>query len=335
MHCNVADTRQSGHPGCQNSTQPTATARVRLQGAVADQRHTRRVGASIRQLGYFLYMTGPIPLPRAEPASDTSEVERATRRLRRGLGQAVQTFGMLDDGDRVMVALSGGKDSYSLLTLLDELRKRAPIRFELIPVHLDQVQPGYDGAGLRAWLEARGGEFHILREDTYSVVTEKLPPESTYCSLCSRLRRGILYTTATRLGCTKIALGHHRDDAIETLLLNQFFSGQLKSMPPRLTSDDGEHVVIRPLYLCAEADVITYATAQGFPIIPCNLCGSQEGLWREQVRELLRDLEQRIPNLRATLLASLRNVRPSHLADVGLWDRVGLANWPAGPGVDA
>lgn len=234
-----------------------------------------------------------------------------------------------------MVALSGGKDSYSLLTLLDDLRKRAPIRFELIPVHLDQVQPGYDGAGLRAWLEARGGEFHILREDTYSVVTEKLPPESTYCSLCSRLRRGILYTTATRLGCTKIALGHHRDDAIETLLLNQFFSGQLKSMPPRLTSDDGEHVVIRPLFLCAEADVITYAAAQGFPIIPCNLCGSQEGLWREQVRELLRDLEQRIPNLRATLLASLRNVRPSHLADVELWDRVGLAGWPAEPGVDA
>ncbi|MEZ6183834.1 MAG: tRNA 2-thiocytidine(32) synthetase TtcA [Planctomycetota bacterium] len=273
-------------------------------------------------------MTGPIPLPRAEPPADAPhdpELARAERRLRRGLGQAVLDYGMLEDGDRVMVALSGGKDSYSLLVLLDELRKRAPIDFELVPVHLDQVQPGYDGAPLRAWLEARGGEFHILREDTYSVVTEKLSPQDTYCALCSRLRRGILYTAATKLGCTKIALGHHRDDAIETLLLNQFFSGQLKTMPPKLTSDDGRHVVIRPLYLCAEADLVTFAQAQAFPILPCNLCGSQEGLWREQVKTLLRELEPRIPNLRATLLASLRNVRPSHLADAGLWEQLGLA----------
>ncbi|MCA8925022.1 MAG: tRNA 2-thiocytidine(32) synthetase TtcA [Planctomycetes bacterium] len=272
-------------------------------------------------------MTGPTPLPRADPLpprGSEEPLERVERRLRRALGQAIQDYGMLEEGDRVMVALSGGKDSYTLLVLLDELQRRAPIRFELIPVHLDQAQPGYDGRGLAAWLEARGGEHHVLREDTYSVVTEKIPADKTYCSLCSRLRRGILYTTATRLGCTKIALGHHRDDAIETLLLNQFFSGQLKTMPPRLTSDDGAHVVIRPLYLCAEADIVRFAEAQRFPIIPCNLCGSQEGLWREQVRDLLRELEPRIPNLRATLLASLRNVRPSHLADAGLWTQLGL-----------
>lgn len=251
--------------------------------------------------------------------------EAATKRLKKALGQAVVGYRMLAEGDRVMVALSGGKDSYALLVLLDELVKRAPIRFELIPVHLDQKQPGYDGAPLRAWLERRGGEFHILEEDTYSVVTDKIPAEKTYCGLCSRLRRGILYNAAERLGCTKIALGHHRDDAIETLLLNQFFSGQLKTMPPILRSDDGRNTVIRPLYHCAEADLITYAAGQAFPIVPCNLCGSQENLWRQQVKDLLADLEGRIPDVRRSLLGALGNVRPTHLADTSLWEQVGHA----------
>lgn len=268
-------------------------------------------------------------------AAGPSAYQQAERRLRKALGQAVVEFGMLAEGDRVMVALSGGKDSYSLLVLLDELRQRAPIRFELVPVHLDQGQPGYDGAPLRRWLEARGGEHHVLREDTYSVVLDKLPEGKTYCSLCSRLRRGVLYTTARRLGCTKIALGHHRDDAIETLLLNQLFTGQLKSMPPVLTADDGANVVIRPLYYCAEADLVTFAAGQGFPILPCNLCGSQDGLWRQQVKELLADLERRIPNVRASVLAAMQNVRASHLPDRGLWERLGLAPGLAQPATDA
>jgi tRNA 2-thiocytidine biosynthesis protein TtcA len=261
------------------------------------------------------------PLP---VATSLSAFEAAARRLRKAVGTAVVEFSMLKDGDRVMVALSGGKDSYAMLTLLDSLKTRCPVSFELVPVHLDQKQPGYDGAGLRAYLDARGGEFHVLEEDTYSVVTDKIPSSKTYCSLCSRLRRGILYTTAQRLGCTKIALGHHRDDAIETLLLNQFFSGQLKTMPPVLLSDDGRNTVIRPLYHCAEADLVTFAEGKGYPIIPCNLCGSQEGLWREQVKDLLADLEGRIPNLRATIMAAMSNVRPTHLPDKKLWERLDL-----------
>lgn len=270
-----------------------------------------------------------LPLSTSSPSTEQGppapSPEVAAQRLRKALGQAVVGFSMLAEGDRVMVALSGGKDSYSLLVLLDELRTRAPIDFELIPVHLDQKQPGYDGTALRAWLEARGGEFHILEEDTYSVVTDKIPENKTYCGLCSRLRRGVLYNAAQRLGCTKIALGHHRDDAIETLLLNQFFSGQLKTMPPVLASDDGRNVVIRPLYYAAESDLVAYAAAQDFPIVPCNLCGSQDNLWRQQVKELLADLEGRIPNLRQSLLSSLTTVRPTHLADRELWERIGHA----------
>jgi tRNA 2-thiocytidine biosynthesis protein TtcA len=266
----------------------------------------------------------PMPSQPLPVATSLSAFEAAARRLRKAVGTAVVEFSMLKDGDRVMVALSGGKDSYAMLTLLDSLKTRCPVSFELVPVHLDQKQPGYDGAGLRAYLDARGGEFHVLEEDTYSVVTDKIPSSKTYCSLCSRLRRGILYTTAQRLGCTKIALGHHRDDAIETLLLNQFFSGQLKTMPPVLLSDDGRNTVIRPLYHCAEADLVTFAEGKGYPIIPCNLCGSQEGLWREQVKDLLADLEGRIPNLRATIMAAMSNVRPTHLPDKKLWERLDL-----------
>ena len=265
-------------------------------------------------------MSNALPLASASAA----DYKGARRRLKKALGTAVVEYSMLQPDDRVMVALSGGKDSYSLLVLLDELRVKAPFPFELIPVHLDQKQPGYEGESLRAWLEARGGEFHVLSEDTYSVVVDNVPADKTYCGLCSRLRRGILYNAAERLGCTKIALGHHRDDAIETLLLNLFFSGQLKTMPPVLKSDDERNVVIRPLYHCAEADLVTYAEGQGFPILPCNLCGSQDNLWRQQVKELLSDLEARIPNVRSSVLASLRNVRPTHLPDVSLWERLGL-----------
>ena len=266
-----------------------------------------------------------VPLPTVSPSALSRDgYESAAQRLRKALGLAVTEFGMISSGDRIMVALSGGKDSYTLLVLLDELRKRAPVRFELVPYHLDQAQPGYDGSALRSWLEERGGEFHIVREDTYSVVVDKVPASKTYCALCSRLRRGILYNAAQRLGCSKIALGHHRDDAIETVLLNLFFGGQLKTMPPILRSDDERNVVIRPLYYAAEADVITFAMHHAFPILPCNLCGSQEGLWREQIRELLQDLEGRVPHLRANMLAALRNVRPSHLPDKALWERLGL-----------
>lgn len=265
----------------------------------------------------------PIATP-ADPAEDDRSLVGVERRLRRALGQAVMRFGMIEDGDRILVALSGGKDSYTMLVLLEELRRKAPVRFELVPVHLDQHQPGYDGTPLRRWLEARGGEFHILSEDTYSVVIDKVAEGKTYCGLCSRLRRGILYNAAERLRCTKIALGHHRDDAIETLLLNLLFTGQLKSMPPLLRSDDGRNTVIRPLYLCAEADIVELARAQAFPILPCNLCGSQDGLWREQVAALLADLERRIPNVRSSIMAALMNVRPTHLPDVGLWERLGL-----------
>lgn len=252
------------------------------------------------------------------------DYEAAQRRLKRALGTALVEYGMIAPGDRVLVAVSGGKDSFTLLALLDELRPRAPIPFELIPVHLDQKQPGYDGEPLRRWLEERGGEFHILEEDTYSVVTEKIPPGGTYCVLCSRLRRGILYNAAERLGCASIALGHHRDDVVETLLLNLMFVGQLKAMPPVLRSDDERNVVIRPLYACGEEDIRLFAGERRFPIIPCNLCNSQEGQWRQQVKRLLTDLEGRIPNVRASILAALRSVRPTHLADLDLWAQLGI-----------
>lgn len=280
-----------------------------------------------------LPIASPPPSADAPTAGDGDDLVAVERRLRRGLGTAVMRYGMIQDGDRIMVALSGGKDSYTMLVLLEELRRRAPVRFELVPLHLDQRQPGYDGAPLRRWLEARGGEFHILSEDTYSVVVDKVPEGKAYCSMCSRLRRGILYTAARELRCTKIALGHHRDDAIETLLLNLLFSGQLKSMPPVLRADDGANTVIRPLYLCEEKDIVAYARAQAFPILPCNLCGSQDGLWRDQVATLLADLERRIPNVRASIMGAMQNVRPTHLPDDGLWERLGIT--PTGVDADA
>jgi tRNA 2-thiocytidine biosynthesis protein TtcA len=211
--------------------------------------------------------------------------------------------------------MSGGKDSYTLFHLLTRLVPRLPFAVELVAVHLDQAQPGYDGAGLRRYLEATGWPFEILREDTYSVVTSHLEDKATYCSLCSRLRRGILYTAAERLGCNKLALGHHRDDGLETFLLNLFYSGKLQAMPASYTTDDGRFEVIRPLIECGEADIAALAGELAFPIIPCNLCGSQDGLKRDAMTALLAQLEAQNPHIRSVMLNALRNVRPTHLLD--------------------
>jgi tRNA 2-thiocytidine biosynthesis protein TtcA len=245
----------------------------------------------------------------------TDAVRRLEHRLYRDVKSTCERYELLAPGDRIMVAMSGGKDSYTLFHLLTRLVPRLPFAVELVGVHLDQAQPNYDGSGLRAYLEASGWPFEILREDTYSVVTERLPDSATYCSLCSRLRRGILYTAAERLGCNKLALGHHRDDSLETFLLNLFYSGKLQAMPASYRTDDGRFEVIRPLIECAEAEIAAFAAELAFPIIPCNLCGSQEGLKRDAMTALLADLERENPHVRAIMLNALRNVRPTHLLD--------------------
>ncbi len=245
----------------------------------------------------------------------TDAVRRLEARLYRDVKDTCERYQLLAPGDRIMIAMSGGKDSYTLFHLLTRLVPRLPFAVELVAVHLDQVQPGYDGAGLRAFLEASGQRFEILREDTYSVVTSHLPETATYCSLCSRLRRGILYTAAERLGCNKIALGHHRDDSLETFLLNLFYSGKLQAMPASYRTDDGRFEVIRPLIECAESAIAELAQHLAFPIIPCNLCGSQDGLKRDAMTELLAQLERDNPHVRSIMLNALRNVRPTHLLD--------------------
>lgn len=244
-----------------------------------------------------------------------SELEK---KILRDVGRAIGDWSMIEDGDRVMVAVSGGKDSYAMLETLRTLQGRAPIRFELIAVHLDQGQPGYDGAALRRFLEDGGYTHHILREDTYSVVMEKVPEGATYCSLCSRLRRGVLYNAAESLGCTKIALGHHRDDAIETLLLNLFFAGKIAAMPAKLVSDDGRNTVIRPMIHCAEESLAAFALEREYPILPCNLCGSQETAQRKRVKALLGGLEAAHPGIKGSVYAALGNVRPTQLLDRAL-----------------
>ena len=242
------------------------------------------------------------------------------KRLRRNVGNAIADFNMIEDGDKVMVCLSGGKDSYTMLDILLFLRKIAPINFDIIAVNLDQKQPGFPAHILPKYLTQLGVTFEIVTEDTYSIVKQKIPEGKTTCSLCSRLRRGILYKTASRLGATKIALGHHRDDMLETLFLNMFYGGRLKSMPPKLVSDDGAQIVIRPLAYCNETDISRYADIQDFPIIPCNLCGSQENLQRKVIKTMLNDWHKRFPGRIESMFKAMQNVVPSHLADSNLFD---------------
>lgn len=242
------------------------------------------------------------------------------KRLRRNVGQAIADFGMIEDGDKIMVCLSGGKDSYTLLDILLNLQQSAPINFAIVAVNLDQKQPGFPAEVLPNYLSSIGVDFQIVTEDTYSIVKEKIPEGKTTCSLCSRLRRGILYRTAKELGATKIALGHHRDDMLETMFLNMFYGGKMKSMPPKLISDNGEHIVIRPLAYCREKDIEKYSLAREFPIIPCNLCGSQDGLQRQVVKEMLQDWDKRFPGRIETMFQAMQNIVPSHMIDKNLFD---------------
>ena len=254
----------------------------------------------------------------------TYNFNKLQKRLRRNVGNAISDFGMIEDGDKVMVCLSGGKDSYTLLDILLNLQQSAPIKFDIVAVNLDQKQPGFPEHVLPEYLESIGVDYKIVQENTYGIVKEKIPEGKTTCSLCSRLRRGILYRTATELGATKIALGHHRDDMLATLFLNMFYGGKMKSMPPKLISDDGKQIVIRPLAYCKEKDIEKYAIAKEFPIIPCNLCGSQPNLQRQVVKEMLNTWERQYPGRLETMFSAMQNITLSHMCDPKLFDFKGI-----------
>ena len=249
---------------------------------------------------------------------------RLKKRLESKVGKAIADYHMIEDGDTVLVCVSGGKDSYTLLSLLIALRERAPVAFRLIAMNLDQKQPGFPAEVLPSYLAQIGVEYRIVEQDTYAVVRSKIPEGKTTCSLCSRLRRGVIYRTAKEVGANKIALGHHRDDIVQTLFLNLFFAGQLKAMPPKLLTDDGAHVVIRPLAYCSEGDIARFARGMAYPIIPCNLCGSQDNLQRQKVREMLSDWDLRYPGRTEVVFSALQKIVPSHLADPAMFDFKGL-----------
>jgi len=262
------------------------------------------------------------PMSMKEPhvRQDRLEFNKLQKRLRRLVGTAIVDYKMIEEGDKVMVCLSGGKDSYTMLDILLSLQKTAPINFEIVAVNMDQKQPGFPEHVLPTYLTELGVPFHIIEKDTYSIVKEIIPEGKTTCGLCSRLRRGTLYSFADEIGATKIALGHHRDDIIETLFLNMFYGGKLKAMPPKLLADDKRNILIRPLAYCSEADIIEFAEMKGFPIIPCNLCGSQENLQRQVIKDMLHGWEKQHPGRTETLFSAIKNVTPSQLADTSLFN---------------
>jgi tRNA 2-thiocytidine biosynthesis protein TtcA len=287
-------------------------------------------------------MSSVVPIPLAEPAPRTArgdarraehEATRLAKRLRHHVGRAIADFGMIEAGDRVMVCLSGGKDSYTLLDVLLQLQRKAPVDFSITAVNLDQKQPGFPEDVLPDYLRSIGVDFHVIEQDTYSVVSRVVPEGKTMCSLCSRLRRGALYTYAAEHGFTKIALGHHRDDLVATFFLNLFFHAKLSGMPPKLLSDDGRHVVVRPLAYVRESDIAEYARLRDFPIIPCNLCGSQENLQRKQVQRMMADWERESPGRIETIARALGDIRPSQLSDQKLFDFLALGRGGAAAGL--
>src|SRR5690554_1865140 len=286
----------------------------------------------MRTMSIVLPLAEPAPRPqRPDPAGQRAAIDRLARRLRHQAGRAIADYRMIENGDRVMVCLSGGKDSYTMLDILLQLQKKAPVSFSLTAVNLDQKQPGFPEHVLPDYLRALGVDFHIIEQDTYSVVSRVIPEGKTMCSLCSRLRRGALYSYAAEHGYTKIALGHHRDDLVATFFLNLFFHAKLSGMPPKLLSDDGRHVVIRPLAYAREDDIAAYAEARAFPIIPCNLCGTQENLQRKQVQRMMADWERETPGRIETIARALADIRPSQLADPKLFDFPGLTPGDGNP----